>query len=97
MAVGDASEDAGMLGLARLGAAPANADSALRQSGAALLRRPAEAGLAEAVTRLIGHPPGGCRTCAPPSLPPSGRTLMALLGVQDLGRWRLPIRAARLW
>ena len=97
MAIGDTSEDIGMLGLARLGVAPANADSAVRRSGATVLRRPAQAGLAEAVTRLIGHPPGGCPTCAPPSLPTSSRTLMALLGVQDVSGWRLPITAARLW
>jgi hypothetical protein len=87
MAIGDTSEDVGMLGLARLSAAPANADSAVRQSSATVLRRPAQGGLAEAVTRLIGHPPGGCPTCAPPSLPHSSRTMMALLGVQDGSGW----------
>ena len=97
MAIGDTYEDIGMLRLARLGVAPANADTALRRSGATVLRRPAQAGLAEAVTRLIGHPAGGCPICAPPALPPSSRTLMALLGVQDESGWRRLISAARLW
>ena len=82
MAIGDTAKDIGMLRLARLGVAPANADAAVRRSGATVLRRSAQAGLADAVTRLVGHMPGGCPICAPAPLAPSSRTLMALLEVQ---------------
>lgn len=97
LGIGDTWEDIGILREARLGVAPANADRSLRQAGVTVLRRPAQAGLAEAIAQLIGHPPGRCPICAPPPLSPSSRRLLALLGVEDAGRWGRLISAVRLW
>lgn len=97
LGIGDTWEDVGILREARMGVAPANADSSLRQAGVAVLGRPAQAGLAEAIAQLIGHPPGTCPICAPPTLSPSSRRLLALLGVEDAGGWWRLLSAARLW
>jgi hypothetical protein len=96
-AVGDTASDLGMLRLAAMAVAPGNADAAVREApGVVVVRRHAQAGFAEAVGRLVGHRPGGCRLCAPPPLASSSRLLLDLLAVEDLGRWRRVRRAVRL-
>jgi len=92
LAVGDGQADVGMLRLARLGIAPANADEVMRRSGATLVRRSYQAGLGEAVGRLVGHRPGACPTCQLPELAPDARGLFALLSVQEGGRQGAPSR-----
>ncbi|HZV49751.1 MAG TPA: HAD hydrolase family protein [Candidatus Dormibacteraeota bacterium] len=96
LAVGDTVTDLGMLGMATLGLAPANADAGLRQAGTTILGRPAQAGLAEAVAHLIGHRPGTCPTCAPPPSTDSTRAFLRLLEVADLASWRRLPRLLRL-
>ncbi len=96
LAVGDTTTDLGMLRMAHLGLAPANADVELRRAGVAVLRRPAQAGLAEAVARLIGHHPGACPACAPlPATEPT-RAFLRLLAAKDLAPWRRLLRLLRL-
>ncbi|MBR7831415.1 HAD hydrolase family protein, partial [Actinospica sp. MGRD01-02] len=59
LAVGDSAADTGMLRAAELGLAPANADrTAMRAAGIGTVSRAYQAGVAQAVARLIGHPPG---------------------------------------
>ena len=96
LAVGDTVTDLGMLRMATLGLAPANADPGLRRAGVPVLRRPAQAGLAQAVARLIGHRPGSCPICAPPPMADSTRAFLRLLGTADLAPWRRPIRLLQL-
>jgi hydroxymethylpyrimidine pyrophosphatase-like HAD family hydrolase len=97
LAVGDTVSDVGMLGIARLAAGPGNADRAVRSvPGVVVARRPAQAGLAQAVARLLGHPPGRCPVCAPPPLSSSSRLLLDLLALGDLRPWRRLPAAARL-
>lgn len=97
LAVGDTASDLEMLHLAQLRIAPGNADQAVRSdSGITVVRPPAQAGLAEAVARLVGHRPGSCPVCAPPPLTSSSRLLLDLLSVEDLSRWRRVARAGRL-
>jgi hydroxymethylpyrimidine pyrophosphatase-like HAD family hydrolase len=96
LAVGDTTSDLEMLRMAHMGIAPGNAEPALRHAGVRTVRRSAQAGLAQAVARLVGHRPGGCSLCAPPRLAASSRLLLDLLGVEDLGRWRQAARALRL-
>ncbi|HLI15084.1 MAG TPA: HAD hydrolase family protein [Acidimicrobiales bacterium] len=96
LAVGDSEADAGMLALASLALAPANAAPALAEAGAQVLRDPYQAGLAEAVRRLLGHRPGGCERCAlAPGAPPA-RALLELLSLREAGLRGVPLRLARL-
>jgi hydroxymethylpyrimidine pyrophosphatase-like HAD family hydrolase len=96
LAVGDTSTDLGMLRQAALGLAPANADAELRRAGVTVLRRPAQAGLAEAVAHLIGHHPGTCPICAPLPVTTPTRTFLRLLETKDLAPWRRLPRLLRL-
>jgi hydroxymethylpyrimidine pyrophosphatase-like HAD family hydrolase len=97
LAVGDTASDLGMLRMARLRVAPGNADRTVKQaSGVTVVRSRAQAGLAEAVARLLGHRPGSCAICAPAPLSRSSLLMLDLLSVQDLGRWRQAGRGLRL-
>jgi hydroxymethylpyrimidine pyrophosphatase-like HAD family hydrolase len=97
LAVGDRAPDIGMLRAAELGFAPGNADRALMASaGVRVLRHSYQAGLAQAVGRLIGHRVGGCPVCRAPKLGAEDRALLALLAVPEAGRIGMPARAAKL-
>lgn len=96
LAVGDSFTDIPMLRAAETGYAPSNADRAVRAAGIEVLRRPCQAGLAEAVGRLLGHRPGHCPACRPPRLAPDDRAMTALLAVPESGRSGMPARLARL-
>ena len=101
LAVGDSAADAPMLRLAETSFAPAHADASARASAARVTRRPYQLGLADAVAEVVGHRPGRCARCATPALDPQARVLLAVLGVQEGGRFRLAARAitvaARVW
>ncbi|WP_161369990.1 HAD hydrolase family protein [Streptomyces sp. SID5643] len=96
LAVGDSAGDIPMLRWARHGFAPANAAPEVRAAGITVLRRPYQAGLADAVTRLLGHSPGRCPGCRAPSLSSADAALAALLGIPEAGRAGMPVRLARL-
>ena len=96
LAVGDATVDLGMLRMAELGFVPAHAPAAVRAPGVARTRAPYQAGLAEAVGRLLGHRPGGCVLCAEPRLTPAERLVATLLSVGENGRRGLAPSLARL-
>ncbi|MFI5643833.1 HAD family hydrolase [Kitasatospora sp. NPDC051705] len=96
LAVGDGVADVELLGWAGHGAAPANAERAVRAAGVPVTRRAYQAGLAEAVGRLIGHRPGGCPLCRAPRPPADARALLAVLAVPEAGRSGAPLRLARL-
>nr|WSY50043.1 Cof-type HAD-IIB family hydrolase [Streptomyces sp. NBC_00886] len=96
LAVGDSATDIPLLRWARNGFAPGNAAPAVREAGLTVLRRPCQAGLADAVGRLLGHPPGRCPVCRPPALSPADTALTALLAVTEAGRAGMPARLVRL-
>src|SRR5439155_4355676 len=96
LAVGDSASDLSMMRLARAAYAPANADAAVREAGVEILAEPYQRGLAAAVSRVIGHAPGGCQVCAPPPLEPRTRLLLQLLGLQDATGPRKAVRALAL-
>lgn len=96
LAVGDSATDIPLLRWARNGFAPGNAAPAVREAGLTVLRRPYQAGLADAVGRLLGHPPGRCPVCRPPALSPADAALTALLAVPEAGRAGMPARLVRL-
>ncbi|PYC84040.1 hypothetical protein C7C46_08150 [Streptomyces tateyamensis] len=96
LAVGDSRADLSMLRLAERGAVPANGRRQLRGSPVTVLHRPYQAGLAEAVAALIGHPPGGCPQCRLPLVEDTARPLLALLAVPEAGRRGAVPRTAAL-
>jgi len=97
LAVGDTRTDVAMLRAARLGLAPGNAQRrAMRAGGVEVLTRSYQAGLAQAVERLLGHRPGGCPACRAPDLPGAERALLALLAIPEAGRRGTATRLLRL-
>lgn len=85
LVMGDTAADLPMLALASLPLAPANATPALSAAGVPLTSRSYQAGLAQGVGRLIGHPPGACPRCRPPRFSPRTRQLLALLALAEGG------------
>ncbi|WP_344400484.1 HAD hydrolase family protein [Streptomyces longisporus] len=96
LAVGDSATDIPLLHRARYGCAPGNAAPAVRAAGLPVLRRPYQAGLADAVGQLLGHSPGCCPHCSVPALSPADSALTALLALSEAGRVGMPVRLARL-
>jgi len=94
LAVGDTVTDLPVFSLARLAAAPGHAEE-LRGAGVPVLKRKYQAGLAEAVARVIGHTPGGCHDCEPRSSVES-RLLLTILGAQEQGVRSMLTSAVRL-
>jgi hydroxymethylpyrimidine pyrophosphatase-like HAD family hydrolase/adenine/guanine phosphoribosyltransferase-like PRPP-binding protein len=86
LAVGDTESDLPMLALARHAYAPGNATAGVRASAVTVVRPAYAAGLAHAVGRLLGHPPGGCSVCGQNRHDPAARVLLTLLGAQEAGR-----------
>jgi hypothetical protein len=90
LAVGDTEPDLPMLALARHAYAPANASASVRAAGVTVLRSSYAAGVAAAVGRVLGHPPGRCPTCAIARHTPETRLVFALLAAQESGARGLP-------
>ncbi len=96
LAVGDSLADVSMLLMAKKAFRPANSDEALGGAGIPLLRHSYQRGFAEAVERLIGHPPGGCPACRPPEQSSNRRLLLDILSVQEDGPKGMARGAGRL-
>lgn len=96
LAVGDGVADIPLLTWAEHGFAPRNAQPAVEAAGVPVLGHAYQAGLADAVARLVGHRPGGCDVCAPPRPDIETRALLALLAVPEAGRSGAPRRIADL-
>jgi len=79
LAVGDTSSDAPLHPLTDRAFAPAHASHALRQAGFELTSKPYQAGLAQAVGKIIGHPPGTCDLCRMPHPTTERRILRRVL------------------
>jgi hypothetical protein len=96
LVVGDTVSDIPCAALAERACAPAHAQGALQKAGFDKMALPYQAGLAEAATTLLGHPPGACPVCRPPPLTREQRVLMAMLAAQERGRWSMVAQAAKL-
>jgi hypothetical protein len=94
LAVGDGPADLDLLDLARRGVLPAHARD-LARAGHHVAPHPYQAGLADAVGDLIGHPPGGCPTCAV-HLTPETDFVLAVLSLKEAGPRGIPSRLARV-
>jgi hydroxymethylpyrimidine pyrophosphatase-like HAD family hydrolase len=100
-AVGDTAADLPAFDLARAAYVPAHAAAVTRIAAATVTRRAYQAGLEEAVWRVLGHHPGGCSRCRGPVLTGEQELLLRVLGAQERGRLGMAIQAmglaARLW
>jgi hydroxymethylpyrimidine pyrophosphatase-like HAD family hydrolase len=96
LAVGDSVSDLPMLAVAERALAPANADAAVRGAGVEVLSKPYQAGLAQGVARLIGHPPGGCELCRAPLLPARTKFVLDVLSAREQGKLSMAATLARL-
>jgi hydroxymethylpyrimidine pyrophosphatase-like HAD family hydrolase len=101
-AVGDTATDLPFLSLARLASAPGHADGGMRQADVTVQRGKYQAGLAQAVGRLLGHSPAGCPVCQW-QCPSDSRLLLSIIGAQEQGprsmvtaAWSLAARNLRL-
>ena len=88
LAVGDAPTDMSMLRLARLACVPADGSRELHVPGVGVMSKCGQAGLAQAVGRLIGHEPGSCSRCKPLEAGPQARLLLSLMAAYDERSWR---------
>jgi phosphoglycolate phosphatase-like HAD superfamily hydrolase len=94
--VGDTAADASMAEVTGCAYAPRHADPTLRQAGFSFASRPYQAGTAQAVGELLGHPPGGCRRCQMPRATSEREIVRALLAVRERGRTGAAARALEL-
>jgi hypothetical protein len=85
LAVGDGVADIPMFSLAEVAAAPAHAPAPVRRAAGRGRMRPYQAGLADAVTTLLGHRPGSCAVCSMPALSADAEAMMTLLSAQERG------------
>jgi hypothetical protein len=76
--------------------APANADRGVREAGVEIVRGACQQGLAQAVGKLLGHRPGGCRDCSVPPLDRESELVFAVLSAQAAGRWGKLLHAGKL-
>jgi hypothetical protein len=95
LAVGDSATDVPMFEVAERAYAPAHARATLG-AHARVMRRPYQAGLLDAVARLLGHDPRRCETCTPPPLPADARVILAALRAKDGGALTKLAQLARL-
>jgi hydroxymethylpyrimidine pyrophosphatase-like HAD family hydrolase len=96
LAVGDTLADAPLRPLAALALAPAHASNALRKAGFELTSKPYQAGLAQAVGKLIGHPPGTCELCRMPHPTTERKLLLKVLATPEHGAIEMALHALKL-
>jgi hydroxymethylpyrimidine pyrophosphatase-like HAD family hydrolase len=96
LAVGDTVSDLPLAALAAKACAPAHAHAALRGAGFEMMSRPYQAGLAQAVGKLIGHTPGRCGVCRMPRPTQQREILLMALAAQERGRRGMPLQALKL-
>ena len=85
LAVGDSLSDLPVLEMAKRAVLPAHASPRLNRPGIRRYRTAYQAGLAQAVTDLIGHSPRDCEECQPPTFSENARYLLGLFAVQENG------------
>jgi hypothetical protein len=96
LAVGDTASDVGMLRWARNSVVPRHADAAAKAAAGRVAARPYQLGLADAIGTLIGHRPGECARCAPPTTSPETRTMLQLLRLPEGSRLQALTRSVPL-
>lgn len=95
-AIGDSLPDVPLLACASLARAPHNARLGMSGVGIQRTRRAYQAGLSEACAVLLGHHPGRCRTCRPPTFAPRTKAVLAILDLRAGGLATIPAGTAAL-
>jgi hypothetical protein len=96
LAVGDTASDLPLAGLANRACAPRHADKVLERNGFEAMKRPYQAGTAQAVRDLIGHAPGSCDVCRAPRATPQRNILLGMLAVGERGPAGIALQALEL-
>jgi hydroxymethylpyrimidine pyrophosphatase-like HAD family hydrolase len=100
-AVGDSAADLPVFDLASTAYVPAHAAAVAEVGAVTVTRRPYQAGLEEAVWRVLGHRPGRCPRCTAPVGTSERELLLRVLGAQERGRLGMAVAAmglaAQLW
>ena len=86
LAVGDSTEDVAMFAEAACRPCATECERQVRSAGIQVTRGAYQAGLADACSELLGHPPGGCSRCRPQELSGRSAILCAVLGLREGGR-----------
>jgi hydroxymethylpyrimidine pyrophosphatase-like HAD family hydrolase len=87
-AIGDSFADLSLLEEASAAFGPANSDPAVRASGARIMTRSRQAGLAQAISLLLEHEPIGCAACRGPRHSRDASLLATALSAGGAGRWK---------
>jgi hydroxymethylpyrimidine pyrophosphatase-like HAD family hydrolase len=87
-AIGDSAADLSMLEEAGARFGPANSDSAVRASGARIMARSHQAGLAQAISLFLEHEPISCPACRGPRRSRDAALLMTAMSAGGAGRWK---------
>ena len=85
LAVGDTEMDLPLLERASLARAPRNARLGAGGARIRLTRGAYQAGLSDACAALLGHPPGRCPVCRPPTFSRRARAVLAVLDLRANG------------
>jgi hydroxymethylpyrimidine pyrophosphatase-like HAD family hydrolase len=96
LAVGDTVADVGLLSWATHSVVPKHADTPAKAAADRVARSPYQAGLAAAVSSLIGHRPGGCGRCTGPEMTDDTRAMLRLLRVSEGSRAQALLRSVPL-
>jgi hypothetical protein len=90
LAVGDTVADLPLFACAVLARAPRNARLGAGGGGIRRTRHAYQAGLLDACADLLGHRPGRCPVCRPPSLAPRTRAMLEILDLRANGFASVP-------
>jgi regulator of extracellular matrix RemA (YlzA/DUF370 family) len=86
-AIGDSASDLSMLAEASAPFGPANSDQAVRTSGARIMTRSRQRGLAQSISVFLGHEPDRCPMCREPAVSSDASLLMTAMSAGGAGRW----------
>lgn len=95
LVVGDTDSDIAMMQLGESSAVPAHASARVRKAASVVAKEPYQAGLAEIVEQIIGHPTGGCKQCKLTTSSHDTRVMLDILRITDGSRRRMLLRTMR--
>jgi hypothetical protein len=91
--IGDTAADLPMFSQAARSYVPAHTDPHLKSQGLKRVKGPYQSGVFQAVSWVLGHPPGGCPICQWQVQSSERENFLNLLSVQEAGKWGILWRA----
>lgn len=95
LAVGDTDADVSLFEVAERGATPAHGSKLLKSVADSKARAPYQVGLAEIVSKLIGHRPGTCKACSVADMSAQTKAVLALLQTTEGAKSSIPWRTLK--